>query len=123
MNILRFFLVVSFAILLGLPLAAQTAGEEAAKLKARVKELEAENERLRQEIAKLQKKPLPARRIRVTNGQDAGEIAKQVDSTKEYLILFKIPDSVGLTLSFTYQEGKDEPRVDFTGHQTLLYPR
>jgi hypothetical protein len=52
MNISRLFLVVSFALLTGLPLSGQTPGEEIAKLKARVKELEAENEKLKQAVAK-----------------------------------------------------------------------
>jgi hypothetical protein len=52
MNFSRLFLVLSFALLPGLPLAGQTPGEEIAKLKARVKELEAENEKLKQAVAK-----------------------------------------------------------------------
>jgi hypothetical protein len=49
----RLFLVVVFALLVvGLPLAGQTPGDEIAKLKARVKKLEAENEMLKQEVAR-----------------------------------------------------------------------
>ena len=52
MNLLRFFLVVSVALLLGPHLAGQTPGEEIAQLKARVKELETENQKLREAVAK-----------------------------------------------------------------------
>ena len=52
MNVSRVFLVLSFSLLLPTLLASQTPDDEIAKLKARVKELEAENAKLKQDIAK-----------------------------------------------------------------------
>jgi hypothetical protein len=52
MNISRHFLVLSFSLLLPTLLAGQTPDDNIAKLKARVKELEAENAKLKQDIAK-----------------------------------------------------------------------
>jgi hypothetical protein len=52
MNTLRFFDVVLLPLLLGLPLAAQTPQEEIGKLQARIRELEAENAKLKEALTK-----------------------------------------------------------------------
>jgi hypothetical protein len=52
MNPLRFFVVVLLPLILGLPLAAQTPQEEIGKLQARIRDLEAENAKLKETLAK-----------------------------------------------------------------------
>ena len=52
MNDLRFLVVVSLPLVFGLPVAAQTPRDEIAKLQARIRELEAENVKLKEALAK-----------------------------------------------------------------------
>jgi hypothetical protein len=51
MDVLRFFLVLPFSLWLGLAPVGQTPGDEVAKLKERIKQLEEESARLKKAIA------------------------------------------------------------------------
>jgi hypothetical protein len=52
MNDLRFLVVVLLPLVFGLPVAAQAPKDEVAKLQARIRELEAENVKLKEALAK-----------------------------------------------------------------------
>ena len=122
MNISRLFLAVSFALLSGLPLYGQTPGEEIAKLKARVKELEAENEKLKQAVAK--NGPLS---LHVSLGQLA-TIEGVGDNTSgpKSLLNFKVDTVNGKKLEkplliYVTGAGMDgAKRYVFKGYETLI---